>query len=298
MSRSVVCVAPVGDKCGEGAVWSSDEAALYWCDINRFLVHRYDNDANCVQSWLFNEPVVAVSLTSQAGRFLLALASKLVWWWPATDRREDHGFKLPGSPRVRLNDGRADPAGNFWVGSMRNNVLPNGDLGETGKGEGILYRITPGGSVTQWRAGLGISNTLCWSPDQSTFYFGDTLENTIYAYDYALSAGGIANERRFQSDFIRGLPDGSAMDSEGFLWNCRFGGSCIARMSPDGTIAEIIEMPVSNVTTCTFGGDDLKTLYITSASILPVPGERLAGSLFAIQVDVAGLPENRIQMVV
>jgi sugar lactone lactonase YvrE len=292
MAKPVICIAPVGDKCGEGAVWSAPERSLYWCDINRFLVHRYDEESCSVRSWVFDEPVVAIALSSERGRLLLALASKLVWWWPATDRREDHGFRLPGYPRVRLNDGRADPLGNFWVGSMKNNVLQDGELGEAGKGEGVLYRITPDAVVTEWRRDLGISNTLCWSPDRSTFYFADTLENEIRAFDYSTTDGSISRERRFFADFNRGSPDGSAMDSEGHLWNCRFGGGCIALVAPSGGLAETVEMPVTNVTTCTFGGVDLKTLYVTTASVLSKPGERLAGSLFALRVEVPGLPEN------
>ncbi len=160
-------------------------------------------------------------------------------------------------------------------------------------GEGVLYRIAPDGTVSEWRHGLGISNTLCWSPDGSTFYFGDTLANEIYAFDYAIADSSISNERTFLADFSRGSPDGSAIDSDGYLWNCRFGGGCIARISPEGSVAEIIEMPVTNITTCTFGGADLKTLYVTTASILSKPGERLAGSLYALTVDTPGLAENR-----
>lgn len=249
MARELVCVAPVGDRCGEGAVWSAEEAALYWTDINRFLIHRYDEATCAVRTWLFDEPVVAISLTREDGRLLIALGSKLIWWWPETDRRQDHGFVLPGSPRVRLNDGRADPLGNFWVGSMKNNVLPDGQLGDVAPGEGILYRIAPDGTVTEWRHGLGISNTLCWSPDRSTFYFGDTLANEIYAFDYHAVDGSISGERPFFTGFDRGAPDGSAIDSEGFLWNCRYGGGCIARVAPDGSLAETIDMPVTNITT-------------------------------------------------
>ena len=170
----VEVAAPVGDRCGEGAVWSALERAVWWTDINRFLVHRFDEDSSSTRSWLFDEPVVGLSLTTEPGRMLVILASKLIWWWPATDRRQDHGFKLEGSPRVRLNDGRTDPMGNLWVGSMKNNVLPDGELGEPGPGEGKLFRIAPDGSITVWAEGLGISNTLCWSPDRKTFYFGDT----------------------------------------------------------------------------------------------------------------------------
>ncbi len=275
----VEVAAPVGDRCGEGAVWSAAERAVWWTDINRFLVHRFDEDTGAVRSWLFDEPAVGLSLTAEPGRMLVCLASKLIWWWPATDRRQDHGFRLEGFPRVRLNDGRTDPLGNFWVGSMKNNVLPDGELGDPGPGEGKLFRIAPDGTVTVWAENLGISNTLCWSHDRRTFYFGDTLDNVLWAFDY--DAGQITNRRDHFRGFDRGL-----------LWNCRFGGGCIARVGPDGALKGTIDIGVPNVTTCVFGGHDLKTLYITTASIVTPPGNRLAGSLFRTRVDIPGMAEN------
>jgi sugar lactone lactonase YvrE len=289
----IECVAPTGDRCGEGAVWSAAEKAVYWTDINRFLIRRYDEASGSVRSWIFDEPVVAIALTSRADTMLVALASKLILWKPLADSRIDHGFSLDGFPEVRLNDGRPDPHGNFWVGSMKNNVLPDGELGEVGKGLGKLFRVTPDGAVTVWRDNLGISNTLVWAPDGSCFYFGDTLENAIYAYDYA--TGAIANERPFFTGFNRGSPDGSSIDAEGFVWNCRYGGRCIVRVAPDGRVDRVIDMPVENITTCTFGGEDLRSLYITTAASA-VRGDRLAGSLFRLRVDVPGLPENRFTL--
>lgn len=290
---NVECLVPAGDKCGEGAVWAAAENAVYWTDINRFLIHRYDLVGTSLRSWFFDEPVVAISLTVKPCQMLVALASKLIHWWPATDQRADFGFALPGSPRVRFNDGRSDPAGNFWVGSMKNNVLPDGELGEAGPGEGVLYRVDPAGTVKEWRKDLGISNTLCWSPDGTLFYFGDTLANEIRVYDYDKASGSISNERVFFAGFGRGLPDGSAIDSAGYLWNCRFGGGCIVRVAPDGRIDRVIEMPVQNITTCAFGGAELRSLFITTASIVAPPGNRLAGSLFTLRVEMPGIVENR-----
>src|SRR6266566_4751723 len=103
----------------------------------------------------------------------------------------------------------------------------------------------------------------------------------------------IWNQRPFLEGFARGLPDGSTVDSEGYLWNCRFFGGCIVRVAPDGQIDRVVEMPVNNITTCTFGGPDRKTLYVTTASIQAPPSDRLAGSLYAIDTEVAGQPENR-----
>lgn len=290
------CVAATGDAVGEGAVWSAQEHCVYWADINRFLVHRFDERHASTRTWFFEEPVVALALSTEPGRLLVALASGLLWWWPASDRRMPHGFQLHTYPQIRLNDGRADAQGNFWVGSMRNNVKPNGELGEAGGAEGHMMRITPQGGVSVWLADLGISNTVCWSPNGKVFYTADTLANALWAFDVDATTGALTAKRDVLVGFERGLPDGSAVDSEGFIWNCRWGGHCLVRISPQGEVHTVIEMPVRNITTLTFGGEDLKTMYITSAGIEHHPGERLAGSLWRIRCDVAGLPEHQVRV--
>jgi sugar lactone lactonase YvrE len=291
-----VCVAPTGDRCGEGAVWHPAEEVLYWTDINRFLIHRFNPSDGCVKSWFFDEPVTAVVLTDRDDTLAVTLGSRVILWSPQSDARQDQGFHLPGWPAVRLNDARADPRGCLWAGSMRNNVNSDGSSGESGGTDGVLYRIDGEGAVSEWKRDVGISNTLAWSPDQSRFYFADTLDNKLWVYDYDKTTGAIGNERPFLTDFPRGLPDGSAMDSEGFLWNCRYGGSCIVRVAPGGTVDRIIEMPVTNITTCTFGGKDYRTLYITTAAGYAAPGHRWSGGLFALQTDVPGQPENRFRI--
>lgn len=296
MNSEPICVAPTGDRCGEGVIWHETHASGYWVDINRFLIHRFTPATDGVRSWFFDEPVTALSLTSADHILAVALASRVILWEPETDSRHAPIFVLDGWPHVRLNDGRADPRGSFWVGSMRNNVNPDGSLGEAGGQDGMLYRIDPDGRTSIHRRNIGISNTLAWSPDRLRFYSGDTLANVIWAYDYDPQTGDIANERPFLKDFSRGLPDGSSVDSEGFLWNCRFSGGCIVRVAPDGKIERVIEMPVRNVTTCTFGGSDLRTLYITTASNDAAAGDRLAGGLFALRTDVAGQSENRYSL--
>lgn len=290
-----VCAAPTGDRCGEGAVWHEGENALYWCDINRFLIHRFDQRDRHVKAWLFDEPVTALALTDRDDTLAVALGSGLILWQPERDIRQNHRFHLPGWPRVRLNDGRPDPRGSFWVGSMRNNVNPDGSVGEDGGTDGVLFRIDADGAITEWRRDIGISNTLTWSPSADRFYFADTLENEVRVYDYDKETGAIGQERPFLKDFPRGKPDGSAMDAAGYLWNCRYGGGCIVRVAPDGGVDRVIDMPVTNITTCTFGGPDLTTLYITTASNGAGANERLAGSLFVIETDVKGQRENRFR---
>jgi sugar lactone lactonase YvrE len=290
------CVAPVGDRCGEAATWFDEERVLYWTDVNRFLIHAFDERTGAVRSWLFDEPVVALSLTEKNEELLVALGSRLILWNKKTDARRDHGFRCAGWPDVRLNDGRAGPNGEFWVGSMANNVGRHGEANEAIAGKGELYRVRRGAEPKLYKSQIGISNTVCWSPDNRVFYFGDTLKNTIWAYDYDPTTATVSRERNFFSGFSRGNPDGSATDSEGYLWNCRFGGSCIVRVAPDGGVDRVIEMPVRNVTTCAFGGRGLRTLYITTASILTDPSDRLAGSLFALDVDVPGAAAFRAKV--
>ena len=293
MIANPVCVAPTGDVCGEGAVWHAAHQAVYWTDINRFLVHRFTPADQCVRTWFFEEPVTALTLTDRDEVLTVVLGSRVILWEPATDARHNHPFYLDGWPKVRLNDARADPRGSLWMGSMRNNVNADGSCGDAGGQDGALFRLDPDAKVTQWRQNVGISNTLAWSPDQRRFYFADTLTNTVWVYDYDPATGAIANEQPFLSGFARGLPDGSSVDSEGFLWNCRFSGGCIVRVAPEGQIDRVVEMPVQNITTCTFGGADRKTLYVTTATIEAPRCDRLAGGLFAIRTEIQGQLENR-----
>ena len=290
-----VCVAPTGDWCGEGAVWHAAEKSLYWTDINRFLIHRFDSVDGSVKTWFFDEPVTSMILSDRDDTLVAVLGSRVILWKPATDERKDQGFRLTGWPQVRSNDARADVRGSLWLGSMRNNVNPDGSPGTVGGHDGVLVRIDPDGSVTEWKRDLVISNTMIWSPDQKRFYTADTPPNQLYVFDYDAGNGSISNQRPFLTDFARGFPDGSTVDSEGYLWNCRYGGHCIVRVAPDGKIERVVEMPVSNITTCTFGGPDLTTLYVTTAAMGTMPHERLAGGLFAIETDVKGQPENRFR---
>jgi sugar lactone lactonase YvrE len=292
LTSQPVCIAPTGDVCGEGAVWHAVHAAVYWVDIDRFLIHRFTLSDQCVRTWFFDVPVTALTLTDRDEVLAVVMGSGVILWEPESDRRHRPIFQLDGWPTVRLNDGRADPRGSLWVGSMRNNVNEDGSAGETGGTDGVLYRIDPDNTVSVCRRDIGISNTVAWSPDQRNFYFGDSLANKIWSYDYDPVSGSISNESPFFQDFKRGSPDGSTVDAEGFLWNCRYYGGCIVRVAPNGKIDRVIEMPVTNITTCTFGGLDLKTLFVTTAWSA---GERLAGGLFAIQCEVGGQPENRFK---
>lgn len=291
-----ICVAPTGDWCGEGAVWHPGHAAVYWTDINRFLMHRYTPADGAVKTWFFDEPVTSAILTTDEDTLLVVLGSRVIYWKPGTDERRDQGFKLDAWPHVRFNDARADPRGSLFIGSMRNNVNPDGSPGEVGGKDGQLWRVDPDGAVTLLKSGMVISNTDAWNPERTRFYTADTPPNELFVFDYDAATGAIANERPFLFGFERGHPDGSTVDAEGYLWNCRYGGRCLVRVAPSGQIDQIVEMPVSNLTMCTFGGPELSTLYVTSAGLKAPDGERFAGGLFRIQTNVKGQPENRFRI--
>ena len=291
-----ICCAPTGDRCGEGVAWHSSEQAVYWTDINRFLIHRFDPANGSVKSWFFDEPVTAILLTDRDDTLAVTLGSRVILWEPSTDSRRDQGFRLPAWPSARLNDAAVDPRGSLWAGSMQNNVNPDGSEGPIDQTLGALYRIDPDGGVREFQDHIQISNTFVWSPDKKRFYFGDTPKNTISVYDYDERTGAIGKPNPFFSGFSRGLPDGSAIDEEGYVWNCRWDGSCIVRVAPSGQVDRVIDMPTRNITNCTFGGKNLNVLYVTTAASAADAGDRLAGSLFAIQTDVRGVPDGRFRL--
>ena len=295
-NAAVACLVEARNVVGECPLWDPSHGVVYWTDVNGFRIQRYRPEGAGITTWLFDEPVVALSLTTDPARLLVALGSQLILWAPDTDARVVLARPEPRTPYNRLNDGATDPNGAFWIGSMRNNVAPDGAHQDVSGMTGSLYRVTGDGQVTVRDTGYGITNTLAWSPDRKTFYCGCSIANVIHAYDYDVAQGSISNRRPFVADVTRGVPDGSAVDSEGFLWNCRFYGGCVLRFAPDGTIDRVLEMPVSNVTNCAFGGPDLRTLYVTTASLQAGPDEPLAGGLFALPTEVAGLPTGRFRV--
>ena len=300
-----VCIAPVADWCGEGAVWHPQQQALYWTDINRFLIHRWKSISGALVTWKFSEPVTALALTTDDSVLLVVLASRIMLW-RAPVAGEAYGtngetmYRLPEWPQARCNDARVDPAGVLWIATMQNNVAADGTSLSVNQAIGRLFSLDAAmqvktGQIKTWRSQLFIGNTLAWSPDRRFFYSADTLADEIRRYDYSAD-GTIANEIVWhKGDESHGLPDGSCMDAEGYLWNCRHGGGSILRIDPNGRIERVIAMPVRNPTTCVFGGADGTTLYVTSAS-LGDEDHPLSGGLFSIETNVHGLPPNRFRL--
>jgi len=283
ITPDIRCLAATGDVCGEGCVWHPQQNAVFWTDINRGLLHRLEMEHGKVETWNFDQPVTAVVLTSRTELLLLVLGGRIVLWDTRTHQEMDVLFRLPEWPAVRCNDARVDPAGTLWFGTMQNNVRSDGTTEDVTELKGALYSLTASGEVKQWFSGFGITNTFAWSPDGNMMYFGDTLASTIYRSRFDPIHSTLEKPEIFFRNFERGLPDGSTIDAEGYLWNCRYGGSCIVRITPDGTVARIIETPVANPTTCTFASEGKETLVFTTAG-------NTTESLFAFESGVQGLP--------
>jgi sugar lactone lactonase YvrE len=183
---------------------------------------------------------------------------------------------------VRMNDGATDPHGRFYCGSMAYDMRP---------GAGRLYRLEPSGPVSVVIPSVTCSNGLAWSPDQRTAYYVDSLTYRIDAFDYD-GAAGLSDRRPFVAvPAAHGLPDGLTVDSEGGIWVAFFGGSAVRRYDANGSLDEVLDLPVTQVTACAFGGRDLADLYITtSRQEVPAGEQPEAGSVFRARPGVAGLP--------
>ena len=277
------CVGPTGCLLGEGPLWSPSEGFLWWVDIKRAKLHRHNPMTGNTRR--YDLPIHASALALYDGGLLMIGDREIGRYDTATE--EYHKLLvLPEPEGMRTNDAGVAPDGSLWFGTM--------EIAEQ-QAEGQYYRLTPDLKVE--RLGLPevvVTNTLQFSPDGLTFYTCDSVEQVILAFDHTPGTGTLANRRIFADTLEAGCyPDGSAVDVEGCLWNAQWAGSRLVRYAPDGTIDQIVKMPVSRPTSLAFGGDDLKTLYITTArtglSSAALDRQPMAGSLFALDVAVPGL---------
>jgi sugar lactone lactonase YvrE len=269
---------------GECPTWSPREGALYWIDVRRPALYRFDSGTKETRVWEMPETIGSMALSRSGRRLLLALKSSLSFFDPDSGKFEL--VAAPLAPELRFNDGRCDRQGRFWVGSMDD---------RTRAAVGSLYRVDATEGCVQVEGGVHVPNSLCWSPDGRTMYFGDSDLHTVFAYPYDPDSGSIGARRPFATTSASAVPDGATVDSEGFLWLTEYGGWRIVRYAPDGRLDREIRLPLQNPTSCAFGGARLDTLFVTTASQRLSPEELsrqpLAGALIAMDVGVRGLPE-------
>jgi len=289
VEEAFVPVLDLSAALGECPLWSVTEQALYFVDIKRCRIHRYDPATGALATMELPEEVGCIGLV-EGGGFIAGLRSGL--WLIDADGKVLR--KLADNPEdqaiSRFNDGGVDPAGRFIAGTVDETRE---------KGIASLYRYDSRG-LTCLAGGLLTSNGVAFSPDGRRLYHSDTPRYTLYVYDYDVATGEAANRQVFArfgsetgNESDKGRPDGGAVDEEGCYWSALFEGGRVQRYAPDGTLLAEYPVPAKCPTMIAFGGSDMKTLYCTSASIARSAEELieypLSGALFSMRTDVAGL---------
>ena len=263
---------------GEGPCWEPAEGALYWTDIPAHRVHRLAVDGTHT-AWDTGQPVGAIVPRAGGG---MALAAKDGFWAldPASGRLTLLAHAEADVPDNRMNDGACDRAGRLFAGTMAEDESP---------GAGALYRLGPDHAVTRVLRGVSVSNGIGWSLDESRMYYIDSPTCGIDVFDYDAASGALGNRRVFAAVGGDGVvPDGLAVNADGYIWVALWGGGALVRYRPDGRLEQTLEVPAANVTCCAFGGTDLATLYITTAA---GPGA-CGGALFSCRPGPTGLPAS------
>ena len=275
---------------GEGPIWDDEREVLYWVDIVGNLLNVYDPQKQENQAYDIGQSVGTVVPTQEPGKLMLALQDGFATYElekQTVTFLQDPEAHLPGN---RFNDGKCDPAGRFWAGTMASSAQ--------GK-QGSLYCLDTDGQVRKMLGDIGISNGLAWSLDGSLMYYIDTNTSAVRAFDFDMASGEISNSKIIiEVPKSMGFPDGMTIDAEGMLWIALWGGGQVGRWNPhDGKLLQSVACPVSRTTACAFGGKALDTLYITSAAVGLSEEERQrephAGGLFAVQPGCQGVAAYR-----
>jgi sugar lactone lactonase YvrE len=274
-------------ELGEGPLWDPVRSVLWWVDILAGDVYCYDPTGDFDRIWHTGRMVSAMA-TRADGSLLISWQDGIGSFEPATGRIDLLVAIEQNIPTNRFNDGKVDPAGRFWAGTM--NL-------DGAHGAGTLYRLDSDLRCTPIVNDVSISNGLGWSLDGSIMYYVDTATRRIDAFDFDLDDGTVGKRRSFvRIPESAGAPDGIAVDAEGHLWVALFGGWSVQRYAPDGTLSGQVDLPVSNVTSCTFGGEGLADLFITTATSglkeNDLREQPLAGSVFRARPGVAGQPST------
>jgi L-arabinonolactonase len=284
----VRCVADVRAEVGEGPVWDDRAGVLWWVDIKGQRLFRFDPASGENRAWAMPERI-GCAIPRQGGGLIGAFQTGFKGIDPESGAVTPIVDPEPDRPGNRFNDGKCDRRGRLFAGTM-----DDAEIERTG----TLYRLDPDLSIHVVRRDVHLSNGLDWSPDDRLMYYTDSLRRLIWAYDYDPVRGVTANERVFAViPEDAGVPDGLCVDALGFVWSAHWGGWRVTRYAPDGRIDRVLEMPVPQASSCTFGGPDLATLYVTSAAIGMSDADLAkapeGGGLFAVEVGVRGQAVSR-----
>ena len=291
-------IVDANNHLGEGPLWDVKEQRLYWIDSTAAEISSCRADGSDIRRYFVPRHIGSMALR-EGGGAVVSLANGLHFYDFETQTVKFIADPESDDPETRFNDGKVDRRGRFIAGTMAYDFdRYDADRGQRPNRSGALYRLDTNGSVTRLDGGISCSNGPCWSPDNRTFYFTDSYDRQMYAYDYDIETGAVANRRVFASARdLAGTFDGATVDAEGYLWSALVFGGRILRFAPDGKLDRVVEFPVRNLTSVMFGGPDLDILFVTTMG-RPMWGipqkERDKGGLFAITgLGVQGLPEPR-----
>ena len=283
------CALRTEPVCGESPVWAAAEGVLWWVDNVAGVIHRFHPTSGQDEAFAIPHDEVNCIGLRAGGTLVAALRQDVALFDPATGAVERLMNPESDKPLDRFNDGKVDRQGRFWAGTM-NDV-------HWDQPTGSLYRLDPDGHLHRQWGDVVCANGLGWSPDNRTFYFGESFRYAIFAFDFDADTGSISNRRLFASIDRAGgaFPDGLTVDAEGGVWSVHNAVGRVVRYAPDGSVTHTVALPVPQPTSVIFGGAALDTLYITTSRQGMTP-EQLArypfsGSLFALRPGIMGLPE-------
>ncbi len=268
---------------GEGPMWHESSQSLYWVDINAGSIHRYDPQTEILTIHPVGDQVGALA-PCRSGGLILAMRKAIARYTPGGDQPQYLLEVEKDLPDNRFNDGKCDPAGRFWAGTLGPEKT------------GSLYRIDPSLQLTKVVPGITISNGLAWNTEINRFYYIDTPTQQVDVFDYEHSTGEVTNRRLcFKIPAEDGFPDGMTIDREGMLWIAQWGSWAVYRYNPKtGEKLLKVEVPTAKTTSCVFGGENLDTLFITSArtgmSDDELKTQPLAGGVFTYKTQTQGWP--------
>ncbi len=281
-------VLDAGAELGECPRWHAAERRLYWVDIARCELHRLDPASGRDEVRRFAVPVGCFAFRKDGGLLLGmkdGFATLADWDAPPLPFGEQ---MLAGRPDLRMNDGRTDSRGRFWAGSV--------NMTKSAR-DAALYRLDGDGSVTMIENAMLTCNGAAFDAGDQHFHHADTPSHALRRYDVDTATGTLHNRTILhQFPAGEGRPDGGSFDADGCYWSALFDGGRVVRLSPDGEIVQTMPLPVSRPTMIAFGGEDLRTAFVTTArtglGAEELARQPLAGAIFSFPVDVPGLPEH------
>jgi L-arabinonolactonase len=292
VTASIELVTDSRCRLGEAPVWSQRSRRLYWLDIGLpTRLFSWLLGSRGASVWTLSQLATGLAL-SREDELILVSESGISIFEPSKHGLLRTMVTPPFSmENIRFNDCGCDQSGRLWTGTMMNDFLACArDSASTASGK--LLCVDTDLSCRIVDAGFGCPNTFVWSPDGRTLYTADSATGSLYSYEYEPETGEIAKPAVFNNSPELGVPDGSAMDAEGCLWNARWGAGCVARFTPKGRLSDLVRLPADLVTSCAFGGPGLGTLFVTSAR-MNLSSEDLhrqpqAGGVFAFKPRVPG----------